>query len=404
MNRLRRALLFLALVGAASAQGQSARTLLEICTDEEGAAEILRRLDGWMSTARIARRSLADCEAGSAYFGRFRAEGGRTIFVLRNPLGGQLQQSLPWLEATATPLRAIDRRQRLPQFSLLLESLLAEDRLGLAVAPPPPEKPPTAPRSPPPAAAPPPAKKPRPAEQLTPAPKDESPPETAKEDVSSTAAPEPGVVQQEEPTILDLRPDEEEPTILDLHPDEDLSAPTEPPPRPAGIDDFRLPVPERWGWEAEAFGALRLRAPDFAAPETGLGLWHGPFGLRLGFQIPTRWAVEGRPLGVGAVWAALGLRQHERLGAWDLGLSLHLTGELLWLGRLDLPGARMHPYADLGLSLAAELRFPLLGGKMGVATEVGGTPSARTIRLPEGGSEVLGGVWGRVLLRWGIGG
>lgn len=390
--RLRRAvaplLLLLLLAPPGSAEAQAVRSPLEICTDEAGAGEILRRLDGWMSTARISHRALGVCEEGNSYVGRFLGVRGQTVFVLRNPTGGHLRQSLPWLKETPTPLAEIDRQQRLPQFSLLLESLLAEDRLGLALPPPPvPPQPPVArpPEETPARTKPPPRREP---------PRPPPPVEPPEEEVVDAAEPE---EEEEELPILDLRPDEDE---------EEEEPPWEEVPlsRQLGIDELLVPVPEPWRWEAEAFGAVRARAPNFLAPEAGLGLGHGPFAFRLGFQIPTRWYLEDRPLGVTALWGALGLRQYGRLGASEIGLALNLTTEWLWVERLDMPEARTHAYADLGLSLVGELRFPLFGGKMGVGAEIGGMPTARTIRLPEGGSTVLGGVWGRLSIRWGLGG
>lgn len=375
------------------AEAAVARSTLQICTDEPEAASILRRLDGWMSTARIVPRTMADCGKGEGYVGRFEIVGTTTAFVLQNPGGGLLRQRLPWLEPSPTPLAEIDRLQRLTQFSLVLESLLAEDRLGLA-APPPAEKPP--PPAPPPTR--PPAPKTSPPrvaradppraleEEKTPEEEEEVPDEGADE-----ASPRAEEVVVEGP-YLDLRPDEE--------PDEEEDLP--PPPRQPGIDELFPVLQSTWVWEAEVFGALRLRTPDFFGPEAGLGLGYGPLALRLGFQIPTRWDLEGRPLGVSSLWAGLGLRHLSRIEATEIGLSLGLTAEWLRIERLDLPWAEAHTYADAGLSLGAELRFRLLGGTMGAGAEVGGMPTARTIRLPEGGQAVLGGVWGRIAIRWGI--
>src|SRR5690606_41248333 len=114
--------------GASLAQ---ARGLPEVCTAEEGAAEVLPRLDGWMSTVRIGSRPARRCdEPAPHYLGRFERSASGTDFVLRNSQGGILRHPIPWIGPTATPLSEIDALQRLPQFSLLLESLLAEDRLG----------------------------------------------------------------------------------------------------------------------------------------------------------------------------------------------------------------------------------------------------------------------------------
>lgn len=379
------------LLSSASAQAQPSRSTLEICTDEAEAAEILQRLDGWMSTARISRRPLAACDDGSgAYLGRFVPTRTGTAFLLQNPEGGTLRQTLPWLGRVSAPLAEIDRLQRLPQFSILLESLLAEDRLGLA-APPPAEKPP-----PPPPKKKPPKKRARPKPPPAVKPEPEAPPEAKEE--PEPEIPVEGPRSEEPAPFLDLRPEEEP------EPEPPPLPPPPPPPLP-GREDFGVPLPRRtWSWSGEAFGSLRFRSPDFFGPEAGLGASYGPFGFQLGLQIPTRWEIQGRPLGVIGLWASFQLRHTARFTGTEFGLAAGITVESMWVERLDLPWAEAHGYWDAGPSIGAELRQRLLGGTMGVGVEVGGMPTARTIRLPDGGTATLGGVWGRIALRFGIGG
>lgn len=376
---MRQARLLLALFVAtafADADAQS-RGRLEICTDEGGATEILQRLDGWMSTVRVGLRDPKRCdERAPHYVGRFERSASSTVFVLRNPEGGTLRHQIPWLGASSAPLAEIDRLQRLPQFSLLLESLLAEDRLGLAAPPPPPPKPPpsrpSSRRRPPP----------------PPPPVEPTPEPVAPEDEKEEEPPLP-------PPILDLRPDEEEPP--EEAPPAVPALPLEP---PSGGEDFADAPAPRWKWEGEAFAALRVRSPDFLGPEAGFGLAYGPLAARLGMQVPTRWYLGRIPVGVGALWLALGLHHDPSFADGHLRLMLGLTAESVWVERLDLPWAERHVYWDAGPSLGVELRGRLLGGKMGLGAEVGGMPTARTIRLPEGGEALLGSGWGRISLRW----
>lgn len=357
-----------------------ARGLLEICTDEEGAAEVLQRLDGWMSTVRIGSRPARRCdEPAPHYLGRFERSASGTDFVLRNSQGGILRHPIPWIGPTATPLSEIDALQRLPQFSLLLESLLAEDRLGLAAPPP---APPEAPRAPPRRTGPR-SRPPRPP------PPPEPPPEPA-----TAEEPTPP------PPIIDLRPDPEE---------EEVEAPVEtPPPMPDEmqsrplLEDFREP-PLPWGWGGEAFASVRGRSPDFLGPEVGLGLVHGPLSLRLGVQIPTRWYLGHAPIGVGSFWLAPGIAQDLAIGGAALRLGLGVTVEAVMVRRLGLPWAESQVYLDAGPSLAAELRWPLFGGRIGIGAEVGGMPTARNLRLPEGDEARLGPVWGRFSIGYGFG-
>ena len=381
---MRRAASLLVAIAAATCSGAvlaQARGLLEICTAEQGAAEILQRLDGWMSTVRIRLRDPRRCdEPASHYVGRFERSGTSTDFVLRNPAGGILRHQIPWIGPSAAPLAEIDALQRLPQFSLLLESLLAEDRLGLAAPPPPPAEPPRPPARPPRRRRPPPPPPP-----VVPAPK------------PAQAPPEEEPVPP--PPLLDLRPDpEEEPPpeeATDVHP-APVPAPT---PR---LEDFREP-PQPRGWEWESFAAVRGRSPDFLGPEVGFGLSHGPLALRLGVQIPTRWYLGRAPIGVGSLWLAPGVGHELALASTTLRLGVALTVEWALVRRLDLPWAEVHPFWSIGPSLGAELRWPLLGGRIGVGVEVGGMPPAPNLRLPEGGEARLGSAWGRLTLRFGSG-
>lgn len=379
MRRVRLFLLVLLVAAGLEHADAQARGRLEICTDEGDAAEILQRLDGWMSTVRVGLRDPQRCdERATHYVGRFERSGGGTDFVLRNPEGGTLRHQIPWLGASATPLSEIDRLQRLPHFSLLLESLLAEDRLGLAAPPPPPPEPPPRPRQ---------RRRPPPPPPPPPPPSEPSPPEPVVEESAE---------EEEEPPpppILDLTPDEEEPPEEEPPP----LLPLEP--RPGG-EDFADAPPVRWKWEGEAFAALRVRSPDFFGPETGFGLAYGPFSARLGLQVPTRWYLGRNPLGVGAAWVELGLQHDPSFAGGHLRLAVGLAAESVWVERLDLPWAEPHAYWDAGPWLGVELRRLLFGGKMGLGAEVGGMPTARTIRLPEGGEAQLGSVWGRISLRW----
>lgn len=393
------------------AHAQGSRSLLEICTDEEAAPEILRRLDGWMSTARIALRAHSGCdeEAGGAYRGRFVSTPSGTDFLLTNPDGGTLRQNLAWIGPTPTPLAEIDELQRLPQFSILLESLLAEDRLGLAAPPPPPPATPSQRE-----------RGRRPGAkvgrgegsrvELGPAPQPEPEAETEPEPEPEVETSEPEVedLESEPEAEALLEPEPEPEPVLDLRPDE-ADPPARPTPSTPPIDrlelmDFGAPLEESiWKWRFQAFGAFRLRSPDFMGPEAGLGLSYGPLALRLGFQVPSRWHLGGKPLGVSSIWSSFGLEHQLSVGWAEVGLYLGLSAEFMRIERLDLPWGVQHHYWDAGPSIGVDLQRGLLGGTIGLGLEVGGMPTARSIRLPEGGAAVLGGGWGRLSLRWGFG-
>nr|PZM93951.1 MAG: hypothetical protein DIU72_01145 [Pseudomonadota bacterium] len=188
-----------------------------------------------------------------------------------------------------------------------------------------------------------------------------------------------------------------------------MEAPVEtPPPMPDEmqsrplLEDFREP-PLPWGWGGEAFASVRGRSPDFLGPEVGLGLVHGPLSLRLGVQIPTRWYLGHAPIGVGSFWLAPGIAQDLAIGGAALRLGLGVTVEAVMVRRLGLPWAESQVYLDAGPSLAAELRWPLFGGRIGIGAEVGGMPTARNLRLPEGDEARLGPVWGRFSIGYGFG-
>ncbi|HEY0838621.1 MAG TPA: hypothetical protein VGD74_00405, partial [Vulgatibacter sp.] len=106
--------------------------MLEICTtDPVGSTGAALHLSRLMATATVVAIP-PPCEgpAARSYLARFEARAGEVWVVLIGPAGGRLERRIPWLDDADRPLIRLESAGRLPDLSLLLESLLAEDRLG----------------------------------------------------------------------------------------------------------------------------------------------------------------------------------------------------------------------------------------------------------------------------------
>ena len=230
-----------------------ARGLLDICTDEEGAAEVLQRLDGWMSTVRIGSRPARRCdEPAPHYLGRFERSASGTDFVLRNSQGGILRHPIPWIGPTATPLSEMTRCSGFR--SSPSSSNPSSPRIGWAW-----------PRLHPPLPS-------RRARRLA---------ARGRGAGLRVRRPLPNRLRSRRPRRNLASPSRHRPSP-DPGGEEVGEAPVEtPPPMPDEmqsrplLEDFREP-PLPWGWGGEAFASVRGRSPDFLGPEVGLGLVHGP--------------------------------------------------------------------------------------------------------------------------------
>jgi len=119
-----------ALVGAAAPAGAASPSVVELCTSDPlggtGAAAQLARL---MSTARFESRGPpCDAPSGRRYLVTFVARESAVFLRLVDSAGMRLERRVPWLTGVERPLARLELEGRLVEFSLLLESLLAEAR------------------------------------------------------------------------------------------------------------------------------------------------------------------------------------------------------------------------------------------------------------------------------------
>ncbi|AKU92876.1 hypothetical protein [Vulgatibacter incomptus] len=132
------ALLLLALAIPLAAIGAGPRSDVIICVDDPlASAGAAAQLDRWMSTANV-RAIGPDCSGATSpttYLGHFENRGPSLAFRLRSPGGLVLERRVPWIAGPERALSRLELAGRLSEFSLLLESLLAEDRVALTLNP-----------------------------------------------------------------------------------------------------------------------------------------------------------------------------------------------------------------------------------------------------------------------------
>ena len=379
-------------VGAAAAETQ-----LSLCVSAAAAsADAVATLDRWVATARVeAVAPPCPPPAPERYVGRFERHGAAIFFRLAAPDGSSLERAVPWLQDVAAPLPELARSERLSEFSVLVEGLLAEHRLMAAWAPPPPPAapPPAAPQKAPPRRKPPPKRATRPKAKPRPAP-----------EVASAAPPPLPTAPAEPPRPADPVEPPPGPAPAEAAP---ASAPPAPAPRlpvataPPAQLDFRAPSTAGPALRLAGAAGVRVRSPGFAAPELGVAAELGPGWLRAGWQPRTRWALAGLPIGIEAL-------------ALEAGLQTSLVSGRLWefrglagvaVERLEL----MPLYVDSPDRVANWDAGPLLGGRLGwapldsfglaLAAAVQWMPTARTSHVGETGpSARVNAVAGRLAL------
>jgi len=427
---IRRAILCsLAFVAAATADVAKGAALarVELCTDDAVAATgAVARLSRLMSTASVSSRGLpCDAPAPGSYLARFEARGAAVVVVLAGPGGGRLERKVPWLRDVERPLSRLEGNGHLVEFSLLLESLLAEDRAGplpdLEPFPAAPgtvaapvsigrktdgvkrRKPPASRRPPAVAAVPKPVEPP---EEGTPSASTEPAGEGSNTEGDAAlhgqgdtggAAPNPGVA----PTDLDGTAGAagEAPVAPAAGSGAD-AAPRSPgvlsPSRPEAFESVP-PAPDRehpwwstWRLEVSAVGGLRTRSPGLSSPEAGLRLAFGPIWVRTALEGDAWWDL-GTPIRISASSASAGAEVPLfGVGAWRASGTAGVGLDRLELQRTDFEEAEAWRLVDAG-----PLAGFLLGWESGpiassLLVEAQWTPTARRIWLPEGTSGVLG--------------
>ncbi len=358
-------------------------------SDEREAAAIVSR---WM---RFARLEIFDCATlGPARRLAFEARGGRVFLRLRSA-GPVRERAIPWLDRPDMPLARTRAARALSKLAVLVDALLAEDRVDGGPEPD------------------------RSAEGRSSSGPLERGPLVAQEMPSSVPVREPPSGGRKrltkEPTTAPVIPPE--PSSAPAHGEAAEPAPSPPEPTATWAAEKELPegeavlqpgpaltpaplppAPRNWAWAVEASGSWRFRAPSVGAWEVGGGLHYGPMYFAATYQPEARWSLQGRPIGLWSVGLAAG----ARLALFE-GHGFHggaLAGariEWLRLRRRDLDAGRVLQYWDAGASagLLGGYRFfsqpGVYGAPLGVELRVEAVylPTGRIISVPDGPSGML---------------
>src|SRR2546423_450733 len=125
-----------AVAHAAPPDSPTLRLCIEESREERSAAALLAR---FLTTVRLEAAAGPACgqereaEQDGSYVGHFDVRGSRVSFAVRTRNGQTLVRSVPWIAPSPTPLASLAAADRLSEFSILVDGVLAEDRS----APPP---------------------------------------------------------------------------------------------------------------------------------------------------------------------------------------------------------------------------------------------------------------------------
>jgi hypothetical protein len=360
--RSRRAgLVLVALVASVAGEARgSGRATLRLCISdlhqERATAALLAR---FLATVRLEAAPPPGClEGGSAYVGWFDDRGGRLTFVLRARTGEELARVVPWVPPSPAPLADLAAADRLSEFSILVDGVLAEQRSPAPVRPPVIEPLPAMPPQPflaeiviPPPVVPPP----------TPAPRRSPPPRR-------------------------------------------MARAT--PPAPPAVTRTAVPV-ARPSYERmlsiDAVTAWVVRAPGLAGPQVGaVAGWRWLF-LRAGAQA-SGWDWQGRQIAFRALTAEAGLRA-PLLGQGRLRLLAAAAAmvESITLRRRDVTGAGDHGYLDAGVTAGPQLTYrPRSWARLSLQADGAYRPTGRRVEVAGGPSIALNAWSARVGVAAGL--
>ena len=404
---------------------------------ERAAVSLLAR---FLSTAKLEAVGATACGRGRApeLVGRFEDRRGQLVFVVRARSGGTLERPVPWIAPGRAALAALSEADRISEFSILVDGLLAEYRSD----PPAREAPPlqvhatarpSSPRPPPPApepAASPAARPPLPALPALPGASAAVVPDTSAADTavpvvpaaagvprtSAAALPPAAVPPAAVPdTSAAAVPDTSAAAVPDTSaavvpaavvPDTSAAdtsaatlaavvpdAPAQPAPAAAVAGARPSPGRAAAGGEVSVAGWVgwTWRAPGPAAPYAGASLaWRWLF-VRAGGEPEAAWSLAGRPVALSALVAEAGARVPlVGRGRFRLDGVATLLVERIVLRRQDVPDAAAHGYFEAGAALGGLAVFaprPWLRLAMGV--DAGFRPTRRQIDVPDGPSATL---------------
>lgn len=416
---MRRWAIALALVGMPLGAA-AVETRLPICvaspsTEREAAVD----LDRWVATAAVEVRA-TPCRL-RGYSGSFVERGGQVLFVLATPDGGRLERGVPWLRSARAPLSELAAAGRLSEFSVLVEALLAEDRLASAWA----EEPQPAPV----------AKKAAPrrrgggkaaAEAAAAAASAKAEAEAARAKAAAETAAAAAKAAEEsaaaEKAAAEKAAAEKaaaeralaaenaavNPAVA-ANPPEPAGAPgaasggAPTPPAdanasgPAGLTrrtDRRGPILEFQdpggpgpGWHLALEAGGRLRGPGIAAPEVAATAGFGILRLRGSLQAPVDWDLEGHAIEVSGLSVEAGVAFELARGpAWHLEGGVAAAADRLSLLPLYRSDGASSVGWDLGPAATARFSWRSLGGwGAGLSAGLQWMPTAATTHVGANG-------------------
>jgi hypothetical protein len=382
------------------APGPERKGTLRLCVsntpEEHAAAEWLGR---FLSTVRV--EAATDCRATrrgqGGLEGHFETRGGQVTFVVRARSGQALVRVVPWIRDAVTPLAALAAGDRLSEFSILVDGILAEHR-----------------------SEPPPARSTEPAPGSEPVPGPQAEVWSARAGEGATS-PVPSLGSSFVLADLTSAP----PPVPALAPVSDLPA-LPPAVRPAPAVPARAPRPEapapavvrtgapvtpagaprrERGVEVEGWAGVIRRAPGLSAAQLGGTLGFRRFFLRLGVD-RADWRWEGRAIAFSGWMADLGGRLP--LGTWPrarlrLDGTVSLLLERIVLRRQDVAGAASHPFWDGGALLGAQVVVsPRPWWHLGLFADAGFRPTWRNVQVQAGPGVALNAWSARAALQAGL--
>jgi hypothetical protein len=341
------------------------RSTLRLCIadqrEERASAALLAR---FLSTVRLEPAPTPSCRgAGVDYVGWFDRRSGGTTFVVRARSGEELARTVPWLapSGSAAPLSELAAADRLSEFSILVDGLLAQHRS----TPPPP-----------------PVIEPLP-EAVGPAPflePGEPPALRPETPLGYRPPPRPAAVSPRRPAVA--RPVSAAPVkIARLQPAVRRS--------PAATLVTAPPARSALPFWADLSSAWVLRAPALSGAQLGAALgWRWLFARGAGQATTWRW--DGRQIAFRALTAELGLRLPMAATA---GGRLRLAGvvaamaEAVTLRREDVAGAPAHSYLDGGGLAGAQLGYhPRPWARLALLADAAYRPTGHRVAVAGGPS------------------
>ncbi|HEY3452339.1 MAG TPA: hypothetical protein VGK67_38700 [Myxococcales bacterium] len=362
MRPLLATLAFLTLLSARAFAGEGETLALceEPGSEEREAAVILSR---WMRSARVEVRK---CAPGSLPPRRLAFVPGPdgSVVVRLETATARREREVPWLERSDAALSRLRTKGALARFSVIVEALLAEDRLAAPVTP----------------------------VVLAPRPPHAQQPSRKPPQKPADPAPAPAPSLPAPPAIEPLPP---MPAPVFAIPPPAVAAPPSEPEKPSASPVPEAPAVEpakpvkRWAFGIDGGAGYHLRSPYVSTGEFGGGLHYGPIRLAVTYQPEAVLALEGdRQIGINVLAFSLGGR-FELLEAdgFELGVLANALLDYLVAFRKDTG----NPYdaTDFGVSggLFAARRLGPAGAELRVEGIV--MPTAHVIEIPNGPAKLF---------------